>query len=391
MPLADGYPLPDRQIRLLHLITGLDIGGAERQLPHILRRLDAARYQLIVCSLTTDGPIGAELRQQGVEVVALGARKCTDLGVLVRLARLLRRRRVDILHAHLFHSNVVARLIGRVCRVPVIVTSEHETGVWKRLPQLLIERATARLGDRVIAVSQAAGDWAVRKQGVPRDRLCVIRAGVSVPAQTTDRESLRHRLREEFGFPQDAPVVLSVGRIHPAKGYEYLLAAVPIVRASVPEARFLIVGGARDKDGAYLKALISSAERLELGPAVTFAGAREDIADLMRGADMLALSSIWEGLPNVLLEAMAVGLPVVSTVAGGCAELSDGGKNMRLVPIKDVRALAAAIIELLGDPALRTSLAAAAQEFAERQLSWDTTAAALDSLYTSMLAARGRL
>ena len=357
---------------------------------HVLPRMDPQRYEITLCSLTTAGPVADNIRAFGFEVIALAARGRADLGALIRLSRELRHRRTDILHSHLFHANMAARLVGKLSRVPVVITDERDVGAWKTRSQLLLERLTVRLCDQVTAVSQAAADWAATRQGVSRSRLRVIRNGVALPPPSADREVLRHRMRAELGLPQETPIVLSVGRIDPMKGYEYLVDAVPAVAEHMPQVHFFVVGGTAEKAAQYRARLLAQAADLGIASLITFGSHRDDVPDLMRAADLLVLSSVTEGLPNVLLEAMAAGLPPVATAVGGCCELDDHGRNLRLVRPRDPAALAEAILALLQDQELSRTMAESARAFVAAHYSWEKTVAELDQLYTDLLARRPR-
>ncbi len=290
-------------------------------------------------------------------------------GVL-RLARLLRRERADVLHTHtLAAANALARVAGRLARVPV-VSHLHIANHFRPATRALLanlDNATARFAAALVAVSEDTRR-AYEEQGYPR-RIRVVYNGVT--ATTADANGLR----EELSIPADAPLVAEVGRLCDVKGQRELIDAI----ALLPGARAVLVGADLELGGAYERALRDHADELGVTERVVFAGYRDDAARVVAAADVLALPSWTEGLPLVVLEAMALGRPVVATAVGGTPELVADGETGLLVPPRDVAALTAALKRVLDDEGLRRRLGEAgrrrvAERFSSEAMTRDVLA-----------------
>jgi len=374
-------------IRVFHLITGLEVGGAERTLLQVLPRLGGERFEHSVYSLTSTGPVGRTLRDMGIPVRALGFRASrAPLGAL-RLLRALRRERPDILHAHMTHANIAARLSSRLVRVPIVICSERNSGAWKSRRLVRFERAIAGWADWYTAVSQSVADFLVEQQNVPHDRVSVIRNGVRLvpPLSAEQRAAVRRGLAVREG----ERLILSVGRVVPQKGYEHLIRAIPHVLKHEPSARFYVVGDVSRRKYADYHALLSElAAELNVSDRLEFLGVRDDVPILLGSADLFVMSSLWEGLPNALLEAMSAGVPAVTTDVDGAGEVGRMTTSAMLVPPRDPTALAQAILRLLGGPEEARRRAEAGRALVRTKFMWEATAEAIRNLYEKLLRAR---
>lgn len=327
-------------ITVLHLAHSLDPGGAERMAVTVARHLSRERFRPVVTYFRGHGPLAAELKAEGIPVYGLGKRHRGAVTPLLRLARILKRERVAILHAHNWSPNVWGRLVGRAMGVPVVITTEHSVADARGRAERWVERLLAPLSDRIVAVSEAVASSHQLAEGIPRDRFVALHNAV-LPPSLPDRASARRRLH----LPLDEPVLLCLGRLDPPKGQTYLLKAMPAILRHVPTARLLFAG-----DGRLRAALEAEAQRLALNGQVRFLGYRADVAALLAAADLLVIPSTREGIPLALLEAMAAGLPVVATDVGGIPEAVRRDETGLLVPPGDPTALAAAAAALLRDP-----------------------------------------
>jgi len=221
---------------VLYLITDLDVGGAERVLLEVVRRLDRRRFRPAVCSLAPPGAMARAFGELGVPVYGLGMAGFRHLCRAGRLFDLLRRQRFDIVHTHLFHANVLGRVVARLVGVPVVVSTTHvaEPRCW----HLLLERWTAPLVNRVVAVSEGVRTYMVERAHIPARKILVIRNGVD-PGRFRLR---RGGFRRGEGIASDCLLVTTVGRLHAQKGLGYLLKAAAAVTSQHPEVRFLLVG-----------------------------------------------------------------------------------------------------------------------------------------------------
>ncbi len=343
-------------LRVLQLIDGLNVGGAEVLLCDLVRHLMTSGYQVHV-GYSSSGPMEARLRAMNAPMTRLPRLARVDPLLLLRMMGLIRRERPDIVHTHLFKSDLHGRLAARWSGVPVVVSTAHNNDAWaRRAPLGALYGVTARLADRVIAVSDEVRDYQIQYTHVPPEKIITIDNGVDT-RRFDGQDAAGRALRAEFGIPADVPLVGIIGRLSPQKDHALFLQAAARIRAELPAAHFLIVG-----DGALRAELTAQAAALGLSDAVIFTGLRSDIPAVLAALDLLVFSSQWEGLPVTLLEGMAARKAIVSTAVGGVPGVVKDGESALLVPPADAHALAQACLRVLCEPALQTSLSAAAYE-----------------------------
>lgn len=363
--------------RICTLITELRIGGAQNVLYDTVTGLPSDHYRhLVVCLFGAD-QTAERLRAAGFQVVDLHMRSKLDVGVVWRLGRVLRDFDPHLLHSHMFHANLLARIVGRLTGVPRIVCTEHTMGQEGSVRRLL-NRLTAPLADRITAVSEQVGTFAREGIGIPSDQVVVIPNGIDIDRC---RSALSpDQARAKLGLPPDQPVVGTVGTLRPVKGTDVLLRAFARLQESGPEAHLLVVG-----DGPEWDTLQALADELGIRDAITFTGNRSDIADLLAAMDLFVLSSHWEGLPIAALEAMAAGLPVVATAVGGTPGVVLDGKTGLLVPPSDPPALAGALQQLLSDPQQARTMGQAGRRRVEEQYTQQRMVERMEALYQELL------
>ena len=335
---------------MLFLIGFLsDKGGAERFALGLATHLPRDRFDVWFCCTrgAREGPVRT-LEQHGIPWVDLGRRNRWDVHRLWGLVRLLKRERFDVLHAHMFGSNLWGTLIGRACRVPVLIAHE-QTWAYRgnRLRAWLDGRVIGRLATRFVSVSPADAQRMISYEGVPSERIVVIPNAYipRVSATPTD-------LRRELGISSTTPLIVTAAVFRPQKALDVLLEAHALVLADIPEAHLAIAG-----DGELRRELERKAADLGLGDKVHFLGVRQDVDAILQAADVAALSSDFEGTPLFMFECMANRTPLISTAVGGLSSVIDSGRSGLLVPPRDPRALAGGITALLNDPDRRQAMA----------------------------------
>jgi len=349
-------------IRVLWLIKGLGAGGAERLLVQHARYRDRTGVEPAVAYLLPHKTtLAAGLEEEGCRpVVCLGARRSWDPRWILRLRRLLRRSDFDVVHIHSPLVAVGARLaLWSIppSKRPRTVVTEHN--VWSSHAPLtrVADRLTARPSETHLAVSAA-----VRGSLPPaiRDHTQVVRYGVDADEVGRHRAD-RAAARAELGAAEHEVVIGTVANLRATKGYPDLLDAARIVVDELPDVRFVAVGR-----GPLEDELRSQQARLELGDRFVFLGYRPDALAVMSAFDVFCLPSHFEGLPVALMEALALGLPVVATRVGGVAEVVTDGEEAVLVPPAHPAELAAALVALARDPQRRAVMGAAALERSTR-------------------------
>jgi glycosyltransferase involved in cell wall biosynthesis len=327
-------------MRIVLLSTSMGMGGADKQLLSAAQELKSRGHAVLLISLTPLGPMGLEARSRGIATESLEmARGIPDPRGLIRLGRLVRRWNPDVLHSHMVHANFMARALRLFLRVPALVSTIHSLHEGGRL-RMAIYRLTNSLVDKMTIVSEAAADRFVSNGIVPKSLLQVIPNGVDidqfreVPANT--RMSLRSSMNLDREF-----VWIAVGRFDPPKDYPTMLRAFAQIRKRSPATVLLLVG-----QGVLQPETESLARELKLGDGVRFLGVRNDVPEIMSAADAYVMSSAWEGMPVVLLEAAAAGLPIVATDVGGNHEVVCEGESGFLCPAGNPDALAHAMLRL---------------------------------------------
>jgi glycosyltransferase involved in cell wall biosynthesis len=370
-----------RRLRILFLIDHiLGRGGAERAAAALAMYLPRDRFDVWMCSTRETDPVAlAALAECGVRHVAIDRRSKWDVHKLSALVSLIRRERFDILHAHMFGSNVWGTVIGRACGVPVLIAHEHTWSYQgEPLRKLLDGRVIGRLATRFVAVSSLDAERMVSVEHVPADKVVMIpNAYVPRPDQVGSD------LRAELGIERATPLIAVVAVLRPQKALSVMLDAFVDVLAAVPDAHLVIAG-----DGECRADLERQSHRLGLTDRAQFLGVRTDIDAILRAADVAAMSSDFEGTPLVAYECIANRTPLVATAVGGLLDIVEDGRTGLLVAPRDPAALAGALISLLTDPPRCERIAAAAAEQWDR-FTIETVAGRFAALYETLAAEAG--
>ncbi len=366
--------ISNHPVRIAFCITDLDPGGAERALVQLVTRLDSSRWQPAVFCLAGEGVLADELRAAGISVVCLGARRRTDVAVVWRLARVLRQFQPHIVQTFLFHGNLAGRIASRLAGVRRVVSGIRVAEQRSRIP-LWLDRWTNWLVHTNVCVSQAVAEFSISQARLAPDRIVVIPNGVDVPkfanAIAADLSS--------FEIPPGSQVLLTIGRLDQQKDLPTLLEAAAILIPKHSHAHFLLVG-----EGPERRQIEDMIRDRGLVGRVHLAGWRADIPELLAAGYALVLSSRWEGMPNVVLEAMAAGLPVVATQVEGVAELVIHGHTGLVVPRQSPRELAEAIEKILADPTAANVLGTAGRERVRAEFSWEKMVQKYEQIYESL-------
>lgn len=357
-------------VRVCHVITRLDLGGAQDNTLHTVASLAAPFRASLVCGrggmLDAEAARIAGLDLTFVDDLVRHISPLRDARAVRQLVGVLRRLRPHIVHTHSSKAGILGRLAARIAAVPVRVHSIHGFGFNDTQPVLLrtalinAERALAPLTTHFIAVSRANLDKGARLGIVPRDRSSVIHSGIRLDRFEAERgkpESRNgHGLRRELGWRDDAPLVGMVACLKPQKAPLDFVDVAARVAALRPETRFVMAG-----DGELRARVEERAAVAGLGDRLRLLGWRRDIPRLMAALDVMVLTSLWEGLPRVLPEAIACGVPIVATGVDGSADILRDQETGIVCRPRDVDGLAAGVGRLLGDRALAARLTEAAR------------------------------
>lgn len=355
-------------MRPLVLISSLQRRGAERVTVSLLTRLREQGYAVPLCTLTNrhDGPLAAEIEARGVERLDLGSRRLADLAALLRLIDLLRRRRINVVHAHGQDACILGAAACAIEGLSLIVTRhvmEEPTESLRLALRASLALQALQRADLVVAVSNAVAQRLVQSARLRRPPQVILNGAEPAFFDTASQPDQRQALRDTLGL-RDGPVILSVATLGPGKGHDDLLNAAASLRDRFPHLSVLLAG-----DGQLEHELRHKATRL--GDTVRFLGHREDIPQLMAAADLVCQASESEALPTALIEAAAAGRPVVATRVGGTAEVVDDQKTGLLVPPGNSAALTSAIETLLVDNQRATEMGRTAARIARSRFSLD--------------------
>ncbi|VVE05671.1 glycosyl transferase family 1 [Pandoraea aquatica] len=362
-------------MKIVLFVTGLQLGGAETQVADLARGFLARGHDVTLISLTGPCAIALPTSPQ-FTLVELKAGKSPGslIGALFRFAAYLRAWRPDVVHAHMVHANLMARVARWFAPVSVLVTSAHSRNEGGRA-RMLAYRLTDRWTDLTTNVSDDAVAEFVAQRAAPATRIVSMPNGIDTGRYRPDAQARAAWRNASNALPDvlpdaDAPIVFAAGRMVEAKDYPTLIDAFAHVANAMPEARLFIAG-----EGPLRTSVQARVDARGLAHAVTLLGRRNDIAQWMQAADVYVMSSAWEGLPLVVGEAMASGLPVVSTDCGGVRELlgdagqaaehdgPHGGAHNALVPVGDAQALGDALLrQLRAGPEARRALGTANRE-----------------------------
>lgn len=388
---------PRDRIRVLRVITWLPVGGIERKIVDVLPRLDRVRFEPRLVCLREPGPLAAELAAAGVPVDCIPFRRRWDLAALRRLAAYLREHRIDVVHSHMYRSNVPATVAARMAGVRGVLAQLHNVGTWESSRQLWMDRMLCRWRSGVIAVSEQVRTEAIERLRIAPDKVRTIYNGVDLRrfGGHPEQRERRRALRAEHGVGPEEVVFLLAARLVEQKRPQDFLSMARRLQEEEAEARrspgsaagrapsrFWILG-----DGRMREELGRQAASLPDPSRVSFFGRRDDVDRFMAAADAFVMPSTKEGFSNALLEAMASGLAIVATRVGGNAEAVRDGKDGMIVPPLARERLEDAARRMVVEPDLRRHFAAAALERA-RMFSVERMVENLESLYAEV-AGRG--
>ena len=384
-----------RPIRVMRIIARLNVGGPALHVTLLTERLGPPDFEsTLVCGRIGpgEGDMAYLAEERGISPVIVpelgrALHPLRDLVTLFKLWRLMRRLKPDVVHTHTAKAGFVGRWAAWLARVPVRVHTFHGHvfhgyfGPARTRLFLALERLTARLTDRLITISPALRDELAGVYHIaPAEKFAVVPLGLEL-APYTAAPRRAGTLRAAHMIPPDAPLIGIVGRIVPIKNHALFLEMASRVLQFQPDAYFLIVG-----DGEDRAAVEARADRLGLRTRAVFTGWVKDLAPVFSDLDLLVLSSDNEGTPTAIMQALAAGVPVVSTAVGGVPDLLREGAWGRLVPPGDADRLTEAVLAALRHPAPDPSI----REAVLAEYDAGRLADALAALYRALLAGKGR-
>lgn len=345
------------KIKVLHIITRLDPGGSSTNTIETVTRLNKEKYDAYLIYGLTDDPqqtIKYELKEKRINFTYIKELQrqinpWRDLIAFVKLFFFIKKHHFDIIHTHSSKAGILGRWAAYLAGVKFIVHTPHGHvfyGYFNKILTfifILIERMTARITNKIITLTALGKEDHIRLKIAEADKFVPIYSGIDIEYFNKIRVDVK-KLKQSLSIPLDSILFGSVARLEPIKGNEYLIEAFSEVIKKYPDISLLLIG-----DGPQRESLMQKAKELNLSDRIIFAGFREDISELLHIMDIFVLASLNEGMGRVILEAMAASKPVISTRVGGIPELIEEGKEGILIPPKDSKLLAEAMVELLTD------------------------------------------
>ena len=366
------------RIAVMHFASEPVRGGAEEHMLMLLTHLDRTRFKPMLAAPARLIELLQPDLPNDVEVIPVTLGTGGYIGSAWSFSRMLVRRRVDILHSHMFQASRFASPLGWVTRVPVRIETTHVREHWRQgwiKGSYFIDRLVARFVTAVIAVSASNAKYLQTEKRLPKEKIFVIRNGISTE-QFDPARAVPTALRAALGIDQRAPIVLMLARLAPQKGHRVLLEAWKTITQTYPAARLVCVG-----EGELRAKLMQQAATLGITSSVSFPGRQSNIPNWLALADFTVLPSFYEGLPLAAIESLATGRPVVATAVDGTREVVLDGKTGLTIPAGDSVALAAAISRMLAAPDLVRTLGHAGREFVMEHFTHERQVQQTEALY----------
>ena len=365
--------------RVLHIIDSLHLGGAQEVVLN-LATCGSARFRHEVATMHGQGIYWDRLRRAGVKVHSLSPHKLLPLYLASIPWRLLVDR-PDILHCHLIPSNIIAKPLGALLGVPVVINHDHTNDTRRADSRLLLalDRFSNRFASHIVAVSASCRDFLITRESIPANDVTLVPNAIDL-RRFSPSTAMRDQARIELGLPASARVVAGVGRLNPQKNFALFLDIAAQLAPRFPGLHFILAG-----DGPEEKMLREKAAALGIADRVTFSGYVADTRLVYLAADVLLMPSRYEGLPMTLLEAMAMGLPVVASQLDGIAEVIGDGREGFLVPSDDASLFVERTAALLQDVELSSRIAQNARAKIEASFSVERMTSAVEEIYDRFL------
>ena len=373
---------PTEKIKILFTLHNLGPGGVERHLLNLLEKIDYSRFQPYVCCLEKYGDFIEPIEKMGVEVTDLSIEKLYSLHALLGIYRLtsyMRREKIDIVHNFLLKSIVIGTFAAKMARLPVVINSRRDMGWALNRKQLFMLNMTNRYTDKLVAVCETVKDITITREKIDRAKIEVIYNGIDLEEFSPERNGEGDAVRSEFGIAPGDIVVGSITHLTKVKGNEYLIRAAPAILSEFPKTRFLIVG-----DGPLRKDMEALCVKKGIRDRVVFAGQRNNIPEILSAMNIFVCPSISEGFSNSILEAMAMGKPVVATDVGGNKELIRNGENGILVNPGDDKGLSENILTIIRNRDMARQMGQIGRELVVQKYDLNLIVQQLMELYISV-------
>lgn len=348
--------------KIAHIIQSLDNGGCENMLLRTLPLVN--EFEHLIITLKEVGELAPQFSKAGIQVVTVNCHSLFDIPGAFRLRTFVAREQPDLVLSYLFHADIMSRFVLSLSPIPFLRTTYNHP---KYFVARFLEWLTRPLVKKYLANSAAVKRFYVHHLGVNQEKIVVLPNGIDLNQFSSFAEDTK--TRESLGFSHDDTVIICVANLHPNKGHRYLLEAFEQIYQKRKDVRLLLVGAGAEKSNLE-KQITNYTSR----DHILFLGKRADIPVLLNASDIFVLTTFFEGMSNALMEAMAAGLPIITTDIEENRELVTHHETGLLIPVKNSRALEEALTELLENKILRTQLSSQAKQYIQTHFSLDTIA-----------------
>jgi len=341
-------------MKILFLTTSARIGGAEKNLLLLVRNLKD--YDVLVLTLKNDGLLVEELKKANIKTFSLDIKNKWQFFKIFRLNKIIKNFQPDVLQTFLFYDNVLGRVLGKISKVPFVISGQRNVETERSFWRNFLDKITTELCNLIVANSKAGKKILIEREKVPEEKIRVIYNGIDLK----NLEFLpKKEAKNKLGIPDDRYIIGCIAKLEKQKGLEYLIEAAHIldVRCKMLDVRWIIIG--EGKERPKLEALI---KKYNLENRVSLLGYLPDAIDYLKAFDVFVLPSLWEGMPNVLLEAMAAEIPIVATDVGGVSEIIENKTQGLIIEPKNASELSTAIKTLVENKEMATKMVLAAKK-----------------------------
>ncbi len=377
----------NKKINLLQVVNGFAIGGGELKLLELVKELSQQRsdkYNVVVCSVGQGGPLQPEFEKLGIPVFIIEKKHKFDISQVFRLYKIIKSENIDIIQTTLFYADVIGALAAKLAGVDAVVSwdtvSHPPDSIENKLRHKLSYQFCMRFVKKIVAVSGAVKKFLMEERSIAPDKIDIIHYGIDLNLFNSPNGFIHIKKKEELGVSKGKKIIGTVARLEAQKGHKYLIDAAPQIIKEVPDVMFVFAG-----DGTYRSELEKQVQGLGLSEYFRFLGFREDVKELLYTFDIFVLPSLFEGLPNVILEAMASSRPVVATAVDGTPEVIENEKSGLLVTPKSSDALSKAIVSLLAREDYGESVGKMARVRIEEAFSFKMQFEKFEGTYESLL------
>ncbi|MBN2090018.1 glycosyltransferase [candidate division KSB1 bacterium] len=366
-----------RKLNVLQLVNGFAIGGGEIGLLTLVKLLNREKYHQVICAVGQGGPLQPDFEATGYRVEVFNKKRSFDFSLITKVAKLMQEEKIDIVLTTLFYADVIGAFASNRAGVPVDISWEVVSHPFKFHHTYAYKRALRHI-DMVVPVSHAIGRQVMAERGVPQSKIHTIHYGVDIEKYNV-RDGVAKRA--ELGLRPDEVVFGTNARMTHQKGHVYLIEAAQEVVKKFPNVRFVLAG-----DGPLRADIENQIKNANLEKNFLLLGFRNDIADLLPAYDMYVLPSLFEGLPNQVLEAMSCGKGVIATAVDGTVEAVVEGETGFLVPSKDSGALTKALLNVLENRQLFTKFGESSRKRIEQNFTIEQEIQKFESLFDTLYA-----